>query len=80
MFLLTDTGESGTDGQTEPHLPDLFKGLGVEVGEDVAVGLSKDLEGHSAVVVFQGGDVVVADSQLCPGVDLIPDRKRRGEG
>ena len=81
MFLGTDSGESRTDGRTEgrgdggtgAHLPDLFEGLGVEVGEDVAVGLSEDLEGHGAVVVLQGRDVVVADGELRPGVDLVPD-------
>ena len=38
------------------HLLEL---LGAEVGEDVALGGGEDLEGDGAVVVLQGGHVVV---------------------
>lgn len=54
------------------HLPDLLEALRWHVGEDVALGLVEDLEGHGAVVVLQGRDVIVADGQLRAGVDLVP--------
>ena len=54
------------------HLPDLLEALRRHVGEDVALGLVENLEGHSTVVVLQGRDVVVADGQLRAGVDLVP--------
>lgn len=56
-----------------PYLSYLLEGLGVKVGEDVAVGLGEDLEGDGAVVVLQRGDIVVADGQFGSGVDLIPE-------
>lgn len=59
--------------EDESYLSDLFEGLGVKVGEDVAVRLREDLEGHGTVMVLQGGDVVVADRQLRSGVDLVPE-------
>lgn len=58
--------------QSEPYLSYLFEGLWVKVGEDVAVGLGEDLEGHSTVVVLQRRDVVVTDGQFSFGIDLIP--------
>lgn len=33
--------------------------------------LLEDLEGDGAVVVLQGRDVIVANCQLCPGIDLV---------
>lgn len=62
-----------TQEEDESYLSDLFEGFGVKVGEDVAVRLREDLEGHGAVMVLQGGDVVVADRQLRSGVDLVPE-------
>lgn len=62
--------------QRDGSLSDLFEGLGVEVGEDVAVGLREDLEGHGTVMVLQRRDVVVTNRQLGSGVDLIPERER----
>lgn len=56
------------------HLSDLFERLQFHVGEDVALGKGKDLEGHGAVVVLQGRYVVVAHRQLGASVDLIPGR------
>lgn len=56
-----------------PYLPYLLEGLGVKVGEDVAVGLGEDLEGDGTVMVLQRRDVIVADGQLGSGVDLIPE-------
>ena len=64
-------------------LADLFEGLGVEAGKDVAVGLGEDLEGYGTVMVLQGRDVVVADRQVCPRIDLVPGRETqrwRGRG
>lgn len=66
--------------QRDGSLSDLFEGLGVEVGEDVAVGLREDLEGHGTVMVLQRRDVVVTNRQLGSGVDLIPEREREREG
>lgn len=54
------------------HLSDLFERLQVHIGEDVALGKGKNLEGHGTVVVLQGGYVVVAHRQLGASVDLIP--------
>ena len=54
------------------HLSDLLEALGRHAGEDVALGLAEDLEGHGTVVVLQGRDVIVADGQLRAGVDLVP--------
>ncbi len=61
-----------------PHLSYLFEGLGVEVGEDVAVGLREDLKGHSTVMVLQRRDVVVTNRQLRSGVNLIPEGGEEG--
>lgn len=54
------------------HLSDLLEALRRHTGEDVALGLAEDLEGHGTVVVLQGRDVIVADGQLRAGVDLVP--------
>lgn len=62
------------------HLSDLLEPVRLQVGEDVALGLGEDLEGHGAVVVLQGGDVIVADGQLCAGVDLVPGTGGEGQG
>lgn len=60
-------------GRPHPaHLSDLLEAVGLHVGEDVALGLGEDLEGHGAMVVLQGRDVVIADGQLRAGVDLVP--------
>lgn len=56
-----------------PYLSYLLEGLGVKVGEDVAVGLGEDLEGDGTVMVLQRRDVVVTDGQFGSGVDLIPE-------
>ncbi len=58
------------------YLSYLFEGFRVEVGEDVAIGLREDLEGHSTVMVLQRRDVVVANCQLRSGIDLVPKRER----
>lgn len=55
------------------HLPDLFECLKIHVCKDIALRKRQDLEGHSTVMVLQGGDVVVAHCQLCAGIDLVPD-------
>lgn len=65
-----------TGDATNSYLSDLFEGLLVKVGEDVAVGLREDLEGHCAVMVLQRRDVVVANRQLRASIDLVPGRKR----
>lgn len=54
------------------HLSDLLEAVWLHVGEDVALGLGEDLEGHGAMVVLQGRDVIIADGQLRAGVDLVP--------
>lgn len=55
------------------HLPDLFECLKIHVCKDIALRKRQDLEGHSTVMVLQGGYVVVAHCQLCAGIDLVPD-------
>lgn len=79
LVIWSDGEAPWQESPTEPYLSYLFEGLGVKVGEDVAVGLREDLEGHSTVVILQGGDVVVADCQLCSGIDLVPGRERERE-
>lgn len=64
---------SSLDTQVSPYLSYLLEGLGVKVGEDVAVGLGEDLEGDGTVMVLQRRDVVVTDGQFGSGVDLIPE-------
>lgn len=59
------------------HLSYLFEGLKFDVGENVALWHVEDLEGHRTVVILQGGDIVIANGQLCPSVNLIP--AHRGE-
>lgn len=66
----------------QPYLPYLLEGLGVKVGEDVAVRLREDLESHSTVVILQRRDVIITNCQLCSGIDLVPEtqteHKQRG--
>lgn len=71
---------SPLDRQVSPHLSYLLEGLGVKVGEDVAVGLGEDLEGDSAVMVLQRRDVVVPDGKFGSGVDLIPETNVGSKG
>lgn len=68
------------DRQVSPYLSYLLEGLGVKVGEDVAVGLGEDLEGDGAVMVLQRRDVVVPDGKFGSGVDLIPETKVWSKG
>lgn len=68
------------EGPHPAHLSDLLEPIRWDVGEDVALGLSEDLEGHGAVVVLQRRDVIVANRQLCAGVDLVPGRRGESEG
>lgn len=59
------------------YLSYLFEGLEFDVGEDIALGHGEDLEGHCTVVVLQGRDIVIAHSQLCPSVNLIPGHREK---
>lgn len=61
------------------HLADLFEGLSIEVGEDVAVWLGENLKGHSAVVVLQWRNVIVPHCQLSPRIYLIPATQEKGK-
>lgn len=62
------------------HLSDLLEPVWLHIGEDVALRLGEDLEGHGTVVVLQGRDVIVADGQLCAGIDLVPGIRERAKG
>lgn len=54
------------------HLSDLFEGLKIHIGKNVALRKRQDLEGHSTVVVLQRRYVIVAHCQLCACIDLVP--------
>ena len=51
---------------------DIMLLLLVEVAEDIVLGVAENLHGHGVVVILQRRHVLVAQSQLCLRIYLIP--------
>ncbi len=74
VFLCVETASTAwsvcmTDWK---YLSYLFEGVGLHVGEYIALGHREDLEGHSTVMVLQWRDVIIAHGQLSTSINLIP--------
>lgn len=70
---LVVTGHVGRQNAADDSLADAFVDVGREGSENVGRRIFQNVERHRAVVIFQRRNVIVAQGQLRPGVDLLSD-------